>query len=58
LATLPGFNFSDTYANKTRAGLSHKTKISGQAGLSMRVCERAVLANGGRWEVVEEEPGY
>ena len=57
-AALPGFDLSDTYTNKTRPGLPRVMKISDQVDLFMRVCERTVLANGGRREVVGGTPGY
>ncbi len=58
LAALPGFNLSETYINKTRPGLPRVMTLSEQVDLFMRVCERTILANGGRKAVVGGVRGF
>ena len=58
IASLPGFNMPDTYKNKTRPQLPAEMKISEQAELLMRVCERVILENGGEKITIKGKPGY
>lgn len=48
IASLPGFNMPDTFNNKTRPQLPPVMKISEQAELMMRICEKVILGNGGK----------
>ncbi len=47
MTELKGFNLPDTYINKTRPQLPATMKISEQAEIMMRLCERAITENGG-----------
>jgi hypothetical protein len=47
LAGLPQFKMPDRYVNKTRPSLPAECKVSDQATILMRVCERLILAHGG-----------
>ena len=47
MTDLKGFNMPDTYINKTRPQLPATMKISEQAEIMMRLCERAITENGG-----------
>jgi hypothetical protein len=55
---LPGFNMPDRYVNHTRPQLPKECKVSEQAELMMRVCERVILAGGGERISVGGKPGY
>lgn len=58
IATLPGFNMPDIYKNKTRPQLPAEMKISEQAEMLMRICERLILENGGEKININGKPGY
>lgn len=58
IASLPGFNMPDTFKNKTRPELPAEMKISEQAELMMRVCEKVILENGGKMIKIKGKPGY
>jgi hypothetical protein len=58
IAALPGFKMPDTYKNLTRPELPKEMKVSEQAELFLRVCERVILEHGGRKTVVDGKPGY
>jgi hypothetical protein len=45
---LPGFHMPDRYVNHTRPQLPKECKISEQVDVMMRVCEKLILANGGK----------
>ncbi len=55
---LPGFDMPDRYVNHTRPQLPKETKVSEQAELMMRVCERVIMANGGERLTIGGKPGY
>jgi hypothetical protein len=55
---LPGFKMPDRYVNKTRPQLPAECKISEQAELMMRLCEKVILSNGGERVSVGGKPGY
>jgi hypothetical protein len=48
----------DTFKNKTRPELPAEMKISEQAELMMRVCEKVILENGGKKVSIKGKPGY
>lgn len=58
ISELPGFNMPDVFKNHTRPELPKELKISEQVDMMMRLCERVILANGGRKTEVEGKPGY
>jgi hypothetical protein len=58
IASLPGFNMPDFFKNKTRPQLPSEMKISEQAQLLMRVCEKVILENGGKKISINGKPGY
>jgi ADP-ribosylglycohydrolase len=58
ISKLPGFAMPDYYVNKTRPQLPAEMKISEQAELLMRVCEKVILDNGGKKIDVKGKPGY
>jgi len=58
IASLPGFNMPDIYKNNTRPQLPKEMKISEQAEILMRVCEKVILENGGKKRTVNGKPGY
>jgi hypothetical protein len=55
---LPGFNMPDRYVNHTRPQLPAECKVSDQAALMLRLCEKVILANGGHQFAVSGTPGY
>ena len=55
---LPGFNMPDRYVNQTRPQLPKECKVSEQAELMMRVCERVILVNGGQTISLGSKPGF
>lgn len=58
LSSLPGFNMPDIYINKTRPQLPSEMKISEQAEMMMRLCERVILENGGKKTTLKGKPAY
>ena len=48
----------DYYVNKTRPQLPAEMKISEQAELLMRVCEKVILENGGKKIKTKGKEGY
>jgi len=58
IASFPGFNMPDIFENRTRPQLPTTMKISDQAELLMRVCERVILENGGKKITTKGKPGY
>jgi hypothetical protein len=58
LRKLPGFNMPDRYVNRTRPQLPREARVSDQAELLMRLCERLVLAGGGERIRIAGEDGY
>ncbi|MBI5009117.1 MAG: ADP-ribosylglycohydrolase family protein [Bacteroidia bacterium] len=58
IASLPGFSMPDIFRNNTRPQLPAEMKISDQAEMLMRVCERVILENGGRKTTINGKPGY
>ena len=54
---LPGFNMPDRYLNRTRPQLPEKSKVSDQAELMLRLCEKLILANSGQRLSLEGKPG-
>jgi hypothetical protein len=58
IASLPGFSMPDIFRNNTRPQLPTEMKISEQAEILMRVCERVILENGGSKTTINGKPGY
>ncbi len=58
ISLLPGFKMPDIYKNLTRPQLPAEMKISDQAELLMRICERVILENGGEKISIKGKPGY
>ena len=58
ISRLPGFNMPDLYVNRTRPQLPKESKVSEQAELMLRLCEKVILANGGQCLIVAGKPGY
>jgi hypothetical protein len=58
ISTLQGFAMPDVFKNKTRPELPAEMKISEQAELMLRVCERVILENGGKKVTFKGKPGY
>jgi hypothetical protein len=58
ISSLPGFNMPDTFKNNTRPQLPAEMKISEQAELLMRVCEKVILDNGGKKILINGKSGY
>ena len=55
---LPHFHMPDQFVNLTRPELPRKCKISEQADLMLRLCEKLILANGGEAIQANGAPGY
>jgi len=55
---LPGFRMPDRYVNRTRPQLPGECKISDQVDVMMRICEKLILANGGKSIQVDGKDGY
>jgi len=55
---LPGFHMPDRYVNQTRPQLPNECKVSDQAELMLRLCEKVILANGGQRLSLDGKPGY
>ena len=55
---LPGYHMPDHYDHRTRPQLPKECKVSEQAEMMMRVCERVILANGGQTISLGSKPGY
>jgi hypothetical protein len=55
---LPGFNMPDRYVNHTRPQLPKECKVSEQAELMLRLCEKLILANGGQRLSLGGKPAY
>jgi hypothetical protein len=58
IAALPGYHMPDIYKNYTRPQLPKEMKVSEQADLLMRVCERVILENGEAKIDIAGKPGY
>ncbi len=58
IASLPQFQMPDRYVNKTRPSLPAECKVSEQAEVLMRVCERVILAGGGERIEINGQPGF
>jgi hypothetical protein len=58
IASLPQFNMPDIFKNYTRPQLPSEMKVSEQAELFTRICERVILENGGTKIDINGEPGY
>jgi hypothetical protein len=58
ISSLPGFNMPDIFKNNTRPQLPAEMKISEQAELLMKVCERVILENGGKKTTFKGKTGY
>jgi len=58
IAGLPQFKMPDRYVNKSRPSLPAESKVSDQAEILMRICERVILANGGQRIVVNGQAGH
>ena len=58
ISKLPGFAMPDHFVNKTRPQLPAEMKISEQAELLMRVCEKVILENGGKKIKIKGKDGY
>jgi hypothetical protein len=55
---LPGFSMPDRYVNLTRPQLPPECKVSEQAELMLRLCEKLILANGGERLWIGGKVGY
>ena len=55
---LPEFHMPDRYVNLTRPQLPHEIKVSEQAEVMLRLCEKLILANGGRRIELGGASGY
>jgi hypothetical protein len=58
IASLPVFEMPDIYKNLTRPQLPSEMKISEQAEMLMRICEKVILDNGGEKITINGENGY
>ncbi|MBK9390721.1 MAG: hypothetical protein IPN68_11170 [Bacteroidetes bacterium] len=58
ISSLQGFNMPDIFFNNTRPQLPGEMKVSDQADLLMRVCEKVILENGGKRITINGKPGY
>lgn len=58
IARLPGFHMPDRYVNATRPQLPGECKVSEQVDAMVRICERIILAGGGRAVSVNGKDGY
>lgn len=58
LSRLSGFNMPDRYVNQTRPQLPAECKISDQAELMLRLCEKLILTNGGQPISLEGKPAF
>ena len=58
ISSLPGFKMPDIYRNLTRPQLPAEMKISEQAEMFMRICERVIMENGGEKISIKGKPGY
>lgn len=58
ISSLPGFRMPDIFKNYTRPQLPEEMKISEQAELLMRLCERVILDNGGKKISINGKQGY
>jgi hypothetical protein len=54
---LPGFNMPDRYVNHTRPELPAECKVSEQAALMLRLCEKLIEVNGGQRISLAGKPG-
>jgi ADP-ribosylglycohydrolase len=55
---LPQFHMPDRYVNLTRPQLPRECRVSEQAEVMLRLCEKLILANGGQPIQVTGESGY
>jgi hypothetical protein len=58
IAKLPEFRMPDHYVNHTRPQLPKECKVSEQAELMLRLCEKLILANGGQRVSVGGKDAY
>jgi hypothetical protein len=58
IAKLPEFHMPDRYVNHTRPQLPRECKVSEQAELMLRLCEKLILANGGQRLSVGTQEAY
>ena len=58
LAKLPQYQMPDHYQNLTRPELPKESKVSDQAALMLRLCEKLIVANGGQAVTIEGKLGY
>ncbi|MBI5384082.1 MAG: ADP-ribosylglycohydrolase family protein [Verrucomicrobia bacterium] len=58
IAAMPQFKMPDRYVNKTRPSLPAECKVSEQAAVLLRVCERVILAHGGERVEIGGQPGF
>lgn len=58
LEKLPQYHMPDRYQNLTRPELPRESKVSEQAALMLRLCEKLILANGGQRVTIGGKPGY
>jgi hypothetical protein len=54
----PRFHMPDRYVNLTRPQLPRETKVSEQAEVMLRLCEKLILANGGKRIELAGASGY
>lgn len=58
LEKLPRFKMPDRYQNLTRPELPRESKVSEQAAIMVRLCEKLIVENGGQPTTIEGQPGY
>jgi hypothetical protein len=58
IAKLPAYNMPDYCVNNTRPQLPHECKVSEQAEMMMRLCEKLILTNGGERISLGGKDGY
>jgi hypothetical protein len=58
IRNLPGYDMPDRYLNHTRPELPHECKVSDQAEMMLRLCEKLILANGGQRLSLGGNSGY
>jgi hypothetical protein len=55
---LPQYHMPDHYLNLTRPQLPRECKVSEQAAVMFRLCEKLILANGGQHLTTASKPAY
>jgi hypothetical protein len=55
---LPQYHMPDRYVNLTRPQLPHESRVSDQTAVMLHLCEKLILANGGRAIEINGSRGY